>query len=209
MTNLRATQPHFVRCIVPNENKTPGSHPGAGWVVVGNIEGRGQGGLGAGSFPSAEPPIWTVGLSLRHETSDLFLLTPTRLGVMDAFLVLHQLRCNGVLEGIRICRQGFPNRLLYADFRQRWVSSCPSPGSSPAPPTQPPSACPPPWWRQQPEGMRRAHIVESDRQFLSLGRMQCDWGGGWAGVQWEMWWLRPWIQNKKEKTRVVTPRCLV
>ncbi|ELK04126.1 Myosin-7B [Pteropus alecto] len=63
MTNLRATQPHFVRCIVPNENKTP--------------------------------------------------------GVMDAFLVLHQLRCNGVLEGIRICRQGFPNRLLYADFRQR------------------------------------------------------------------------------------------
>nr|XP_020137452.1 myosin-7B isoform X6 [Microcebus murinus] len=64
MTNLRATQPHFVRCIVPNENKTP--------------------------------------------------------GVMDAFLVLHQLRCNGVLEGIRICRQGFPNRLLYADFRQRY-----------------------------------------------------------------------------------------
>ncbi|ELK29644.1 Myosin-7B [Myotis davidii] len=64
MTNLRATQPHFVRCLVPNENKTP--------------------------------------------------------GVMDAFLVLHQLRCNGVLEGIRICRQGFPNRLLYADFRQRY-----------------------------------------------------------------------------------------
>ncbi|OWK03549.1 hypothetical protein Celaphus_00007918, partial [Cervus elaphus hippelaphus] len=64
MTNLRATQPHFVRCIVPNENKTP--------------------------------------------------------GVMDAFLVLHQLRCNGVLEGIRICRQGFPNRLLYTDFRQRY-----------------------------------------------------------------------------------------
>lgn len=25
MTNLRATQPHFVRCIIPNETKTPGT----------------------------------------------------------------------------------------------------------------------------------------------------------------------------------------
>ncbi|XP_005986736.1 myosin-7 [Latimeria chalumnae] len=64
MTNLRATQPHFVRCIIPNETKTP--------------------------------------------------------GVMDPYQVLHQLRCNGVLEGIRICRKGFPNRILYADFKQRY-----------------------------------------------------------------------------------------
>lgn len=40
---------------------------------------------------------------------------------MDNPLVMHQLRCNGVLEGIRICRKGFPNRILYGDFRQRWV----------------------------------------------------------------------------------------
>ncbi|XP_062251988.1 myosin, heavy chain 7B, cardiac muscle, beta a isoform X1 [Platichthys flesus] len=64
MTNLRSTQPHFVRCIIPNETKTP--------------------------------------------------------GIMDPFMVLHQLRCNGVLEGIRICRKGFPNRLLYAEFKQRY-----------------------------------------------------------------------------------------
>ncbi|XP_072259362.1 myosin-3-like [Pyxicephalus adspersus] len=39
---------------------------------------------------------------------------------MDHHLVLHQLRCNGVLEGIRICRKGFPNRILYGDFKQRY-----------------------------------------------------------------------------------------
>ena len=40
---------------------------------------------------------------------------------MDPFLVLHQLRCNGVLEGIRICRKGFPNRIFYAEFKQRYI----------------------------------------------------------------------------------------
>uniref|UniRef100_A0A674DQ63 Myosin-7 n=1 Tax=Salmo trutta TaxID=8032 RepID=A0A674DQ63_SALTR len=64
MTNLRSTHPHFVRCIIPNETKTPGA--------------------------------------------------------MENPLVMHQLRCNGVLEGIRICRKGFPNRILYGDFRQRY-----------------------------------------------------------------------------------------
>ncbi|CAI9587704.1 unnamed protein product, partial [Staurois parvus] len=64
MSNLRTTHPHFVRCLIPNETKTPGA--------------------------------------------------------MDHHLVLHQLRCNGVLEGIRICRKGFPNRILYGDFKQRY-----------------------------------------------------------------------------------------
>nr|XP_020465957.1 myosin heavy chain, fast skeletal muscle-like [Monopterus albus] len=64
MTNLRSTHPHFVRCLIPNETKTP--------------------------------------------------------GLMENSLVIHQLRCNGVLEGIRICRKGFPSRILYADFKQRY-----------------------------------------------------------------------------------------
>uniref|UniRef100_A0A7N6BWJ1 Myosin motor domain-containing protein n=1 Tax=Anabas testudineus TaxID=64144 RepID=A0A7N6BWJ1_ANATE len=64
MTNLRSTHPHFVRCLIPNESKTP--------------------------------------------------------GLMENFLVIHQLRCNGVLEGIRICRKGFPSRILYGDFKQRY-----------------------------------------------------------------------------------------
>ncbi|XP_014666990.1 PREDICTED: myosin heavy chain, muscle-like, partial [Priapulus caudatus] len=70
MATLHATQPHFVRCIIPNENK----------------EG----------------------------------------GVLDAALVMNQLKCNGVLEGIRICRKGFPNRLVYGDFKQRYKILAPS-----------------------------------------------------------------------------------
>ncbi|XP_069185682.1 myosin heavy chain, muscle isoform X35 [Procambarus clarkii] len=41
-------------------------------------------------------------------------------GVIDAALVMHQLTCNGVLEGIRICRKGFPNRMVYPDFKHRY-----------------------------------------------------------------------------------------
>ncbi|XP_050457079.1 myosin heavy chain, muscle isoform X17 [Cataglyphis hispanica] len=70
MTTLRATQPHFVRCIIPNEMKQP--------------------------------------------------------GVIDSHLVMHQLTCNGVLEGIRICRKGFPNRMVYPDFKLRYKILAPA-----------------------------------------------------------------------------------
>merc|ERR1712066_854597 len=75
MTNLHATHPHFVRCIVPNEHKNPGE--------------------------------------------------------VDPHLILHQLRCNGVLEGIRICRKGYPNRMYYPDFKQRYKIL--NPGAIPEP----------------------------------------------------------------------------
>merc|ERR1719340_413236 len=65
MTTLHSTEPHFIRCIVPNTHKQP----------------------------------------LMVETE----------------LIMHQLTCNGVLEGIRVCMLGFPNRMLYPDFKNRYA----------------------------------------------------------------------------------------
>ena len=64
MKQIQSTTPHFVRCIIPNENKQS--------------------------------------------------------GVLASELVLHQLRCNGVLEGIRITRLGFPSRIAFGEFRFRY-----------------------------------------------------------------------------------------
>merc|ERR1719195_1932813 len=42
-------------------------------------------------------------------------------GEVECHLIMHQLTCNGVLEGIRICMRGFPNRMLYPDFKMRYA----------------------------------------------------------------------------------------
>jgi len=47
-------------------------------------------------------------------------LKKKKAGHLVAHLVLDQLRCNGVLEGIRISRKGFPNRIVYAEFVRRY-----------------------------------------------------------------------------------------
>jgi len=41
-------------------------------------------------------------------------------GMVQPDLVMHQYQCNGVLAGIAICRLGFPNKLLYPDFKARY-----------------------------------------------------------------------------------------
>ena len=42
-------------------------------------------------------------------------------GEVEPPLIMHQLTCNGVLEGIRICMRGFPNRMMYPDFKSRYA----------------------------------------------------------------------------------------
>jgi len=56
------------------------------------------------------------GCSCRNVFSCIWL----KAGKVESPLVLDQLRCNGVLEGIRICRQGFPSRIVFQEFRQRY-----------------------------------------------------------------------------------------
>merc|ERR1712038_2084735 len=41
-------------------------------------------------------------------------------GGVQPDLIMHQYQCNGVLAGIAICRAGFPNKLLYPDFKARY-----------------------------------------------------------------------------------------
>jgi len=64
MKVLYATDPSFIRCVVPNTHKQPGG--------------------------------------------------------VQSDLVMHQYQCNGVLAGIAICRLGFPNKLMYPDFKARY-----------------------------------------------------------------------------------------
>merc|ERR550519_1816050 len=41
-------------------------------------------------------------------------------GGVEPDLVMHQYQCNGVLAGIAICRMGFPNKMLYPEFKARY-----------------------------------------------------------------------------------------
>uniref|UniRef100_A0A0L8H7J6 Myosin motor domain-containing protein n=1 Tax=Octopus bimaculoides TaxID=37653 RepID=A0A0L8H7J6_OCTBM len=84
-----------------------------------NIEGW----LDKNKDPINENVVDLLQNSKEHVVKVLF--TPPE-GLIDAALVLHQLRCNGVLEGIRICRKGFPNRIIYSEFKQRYSILAPN-----------------------------------------------------------------------------------
>jgi len=42
-------------------------------------------------------------------------------GDVEPPLIMHQLTCNGVLEGIRICMRRFPHLMMYPDFKMRYA----------------------------------------------------------------------------------------
>merc|ERR1719507_1665770 len=46
--------------------------------------------------------------------------TVKKAGFVDSGLIMHQYQCNGVLAGIAICRAGFPNKILYPEFKERY-----------------------------------------------------------------------------------------
>jgi myosin heavy chain 6/7 len=46
--------------------------------------------------------------------------TIKKAGFVDSGLVMHQYQCNGVLAGIAICRAGFPNKIMYPEFKERY-----------------------------------------------------------------------------------------
>ncbi|XP_055702058.1 myosin heavy chain, muscle isoform X17 [Phlebotomus papatasi] len=134
MTTLRSTQPHFVRCIIPNELKQP--------------------------------------------------------GVIDSHLVMHQLTCNGVLEGIRICRKGFPNRMVYPDFKLRYKILCISLIKEPCKP-------------EKASEIILNHVQLAEDQFR-LGKTKVFFRAGVLGQMEElrderlskiMTWLQSWIRG--------------
>ncbi|PSC73257.1 myosin-1-like [Micractinium conductrix] len=55
-------------------------------------------------------------------------------GRFETPLILHQLRCCGVLEVARIAQAGYPTRYLHADFAQRYFVLLPGGGAGPLPP---------------------------------------------------------------------------
>merc|ERR1711872_681575 len=56
-----------------------------------------------------------------HFVRCLVTNTHKKPGEVEPPLIMHQLTCNGVLEGIRICMRGFPNRMMYPDYKMRYA----------------------------------------------------------------------------------------
>merc|ERR1712038_1197528 len=50
----------------------------------------------------------------------LYATDPSFIRCVVPGLVMHQYQCNGVLAGIAICRKGFPNKMVYPEFKVRY-----------------------------------------------------------------------------------------
>ena len=101
--------------VCKNTNQTKIDHPGQPTTTPkeeGKKKKKGGGGKTVSSvyLVSLVELMTTLYSCEPHFVRCLVPNTHKKPGEVEPPLIMHQLTCNGVLEGIRICMRGFPNR---------------------------------------------------------------------------------------------------
>lgn len=101
MVQLHAMEPHYIRCIKPNESAQVGA-------------------FGGGGAPMRVLVCRSLFSCLAQQLKMLVPTLPdvvtTQPSVFENKNVLHQLKCGGVMEAVRISCAGFPSKRPYGEF---------------------------------------------------------------------------------------------